>query len=167
MSEFTAGAATRRSRSARRGPRARLGACDRARFGALPGQGVVTTSTYTVIYERDERGWWVTSVRGVRGGHTQGRTLEQARQRVREALGLFVKNANTADFVEQVRLPQQARRALARGVTARQRADQERAKAAKALQEAVRVLARMGLSRRDTGELLGLSHQRVQQVVGA
>lgn len=128
---------------------------------------MVTTGTYTVIYERDERGWWVASVRGVRGCHAQGRTLEQARRRVREALGLFVKDADTADLVARIRLPQPARRALTRGLTARQRADQERAKAVKALQEAMRALARTGLSRRDTGELLGLSHQRVQQIVGA
>lgn len=127
---------------------------------------MVTTRTYTVSYERDERGWWVASVRGVRGCHTQGRTLEQARRRVREALGLFVKDANKADFVEQIRLPQRARRALARGLTARQRADHERARAVKAVQEAMQALAGMGLSRRDTGELLGLSHQRVQQLVG-
>jgi len=128
---------------------------------------VVTTGTYTVIYERDERGWWVASVRGVRGCHTQGRTLEQARRRVREAVGLFVKDADTAEFVAQIRLPQPARRALRRGLTARQRAEQERAKATKSLREAMRALARMGLSRRDTGELLGVSHQRIQQIVGA
>ena len=104
---------------------------------------------------------------GVRGCHTQGRTLEQARRRVREALGLFVSDADRADIVEQIRLPLRARRAVARGLTARQRADQERANAAKALQAAVRALAAMGLRRRDTGELLGLSHQRVQQLVGA
>ncbi len=119
------------------------------------------------MYDRDERGWWVASVRGVRGCHTQGRTLEQARRRVREALGLFVKDADTADLVAQIRLPQPARRAVTRGLTARQRANQERAKALKSLREAMRALTRMGLSRRDTGELLGLSHQRIQQLVGA
>lgn len=127
---------------------------------------MVTTGTYTVIYERDERGWWVASVRGVRGCHTQGRTLEQARRRIREALGLFVRDADSADLVAHIRLPQPARRALTRGLTARQRADQEQTKALKALRVAMRALARMGLSRRDTGELLGVSHQRVQQVVG-
>jgi len=126
---------------------------------------VVATRKYTVIYERDERGWWVASVRGVRGCHTQGRTLEQARRRVREALGLFVKDADTADLAAQIRLPQPARHALTRGLTARQRADQERLMAVKTLRETTRALARMGLSRRDTGELLGLSHQRVQQIV--
>ena len=33
--------------------------------------------TYRIAYERDESGWWVASVRGVRGCHTQGRTVEE------------------------------------------------------------------------------------------
>ena len=31
---------------------------------------------YHVIYERDESGWWAASVRGLRGCHTQGRTVD-------------------------------------------------------------------------------------------
>src|SRR5262245_58345842 len=30
---------------------------------------------YRVAYERDEACWWVATVRGVRGCHTQGRTV--------------------------------------------------------------------------------------------
>ena len=42
--------------------------------------------SYRVAYERDESGWWVASVRGVRGCHTQGRTVDEARRRIREAV---------------------------------------------------------------------------------
>jgi len=39
--------------------------------------------TYRVTYERDESGWWVASVHGVRGCHTQGRrTVDEARRRI-------------------------------------------------------------------------------------
>ena len=34
--------------------------------------------SYRVAYERDESGWWVATVRGVRGCHTQGRTVDEA-----------------------------------------------------------------------------------------
>ena len=51
--------------------------------------------SYRVSYERDELGWWVASVRGVRGCHTQGRTVDEARRRIREALELFVDDART------------------------------------------------------------------------
>ena len=52
--------------------------------------------SYRVAYERDESGWWVATVRGVRGCHTQGRTVDEARRRIREALELFVANARRA-----------------------------------------------------------------------
>ena len=41
--------------------------------------------SYRVAYQRDESGWWVATVRGVRGCHTQGRTVDEARRRIREA----------------------------------------------------------------------------------
>ena len=43
-----------------------------------------------MVYERDESGWWAATVRGVRVCHTQGRTVDEARRRIREALELFV-----------------------------------------------------------------------------
>lgn len=124
-----------------------------------------TMRRYTVRYERDEARWWVASVRGIRGCRTQGRTLDEARRRVREALGLFVANPDATELVDDVRLPVEARRTLARFQTARQRAEREREKAGLAAKEAIRMLRRrLRLSVRDAGSLLGLSHQRVQQI---
>src|SRR5687768_12945870 len=61
--------------------------------------------SYRVAYERDESGWWVATVRGVRGCHTQGRTVDEARRRIREALELFVDDARRARIVDDVKLP--------------------------------------------------------------
>src|SRR5437899_12337718 len=89
----------------------------RARPGALPREGMVEeiVKTYRVAYERDESGWWVASVRGVRGVrgcHTQGRTVDEARRRIVEAMALFVVDAPRAKIVDEVKLPANAARAL-------------------------------------------------------
>jgi predicted RNase H-like HicB family nuclease len=66
-------------------------------------------SAYHVAYVRDESGRWVASVREVRGCHTQGRTVDEARRRIREALALFVSNARSAKLVDDVKLPATAK----------------------------------------------------------
>jgi predicted RNase H-like HicB family nuclease len=122
--------------------------------------------SYRVVYERDESGWWVASVRGVRGCHTQGRTVEEARRRIAEALELFVNNARKATLVDEVQLPTGAARAVRAYATLRKRAEQEDRRAGLAARRAVRALrgGRLKMSARDTARLLGLSHQRVHQL---
>lgn len=51
--------------------------------------------TYKVGFERDPSGWWVASVRGLRGCHSQGRTVDEAWRRSVEAMELFVDDART------------------------------------------------------------------------
>ena len=41
---------------------------------------------FTVIVERDEEGYYVASVPGLAGCHTQARSLDELMQRVREAI---------------------------------------------------------------------------------
>lgn len=121
---------------------------------------------YEVRYERDETGWWVASVPEIPGCHTQGRTIEQARRRIRKALGLFVSDAEKAIFLDDIRLPAGVRRIINRHQLSRQRFEEHRAQCQLSTLEAVRVLTReLRLSLRDAGELLGLSHQRIQQLV--
>lgn len=121
---------------------------------------------YRVAYERDESGWWVASVRGVRGCHTQGRTVDEARRRIREALELFVDDARKATIVDDVKLPTGAARAVRAYATLRKKAKEEGRRAALAARRAVRVLrtGRLKMSARDAARLLGLSHQRVHQL---
>lgn len=126
----------------------------------------VKRASYRVILERDETGAWIARAPSVRGCHTHGRTLEQARRRIREALGLWVEDAETAELVEEVRLPTEAREAIRRSRRARSEAEQQREEAQAATSEAARALVQeLHLGLRDAGELLGLSYQRVQQLV--
>src|ERR1700693_2616338 len=118
-------------------------------------------NVYHVAYERDESGWWVASVREVRGCHTQGRTVDEARRRIREAMDLFVDDARSAKLVDDVRLPAPAAQAIRGYTTLRRKADQEDRRAALAARRAVRLLrgGKLKMSARDAARLLGVSHQ--------
>ena len=122
--------------------------------------------TYRVTYERDDSGWWVASVRGLRGCHTQGRTVDEARRRIVEAMELFVDNVRAAEIVDHVKLPAAAKKAIRAYATLRKRAEQQDRRAALAARRAVRVLrgGRLKMSARDAARVLGLSHQRVHQL---
>jgi len=122
--------------------------------------------TYRVVVKRDESGAWIARVPEVPGCHTYGRTLAQVKGRAREALGLWVDDAGTAELDWDIRLPAGLRNELRTAKAVRDRA----AKAQAAAQEKVAVAARdmtekFGLSLRDAADLMGLSHQRVQQIV--
>jgi len=120
----------------------------------------------TVIFERDEDSWWVASAKEIAGCHTQGRSIAQARQRFVEALGLFVDSPDKVVLVEDIRLPATARRVVDASAEARAEADQRVQRAQASTIEAARTLNRdLELSARDVSELLGLSHQRVQQLL--
>jgi len=62
-----------------------------------------------VRYELDRDGWWVASVPTIPGCHTQGRTLPQARGRIRECLALYMPKAeaDAARFIDEISLPPQ------------------------------------------------------------
>jgi predicted RNase H-like HicB family nuclease len=125
-----------------------------------------TVKTYHVVYERDESGWWVASVREVRGCHTQGRTVDEARRRIREALGLFIDHPRAVKIVDDIRLPTEAKKAISAYAKLRKKADEEDRRAAAAARRAVRVLrgGRLKMSARDAAQFLGLSHQRIHQL---
>jgi predicted RNase H-like HicB family nuclease len=127
---------------------------------------VEAMKTYRVAYERDDSGWWVASVRGVRGCHTQGRTVDETRRRIVEALGLFVGDAHSATIVDDVKLRKSAATAVRAYATLRKKAEEEDRRAAVAVRRAVRVLrtGRLKMSARDAARLLGLSHQRIHQL---
>lgn len=121
--------------------------------------------TYTVTYERDETGWWIASVKEVSGCHTQGRSISQARRRIREALSLCVTGASKAKLVDDIRLPKSVSTLIADVKASRLRVEEESVKLRCTTEEAIASLIKdFGVSMRDAGELLELSHQRVNEV---
>jgi predicted RNase H-like HicB family nuclease len=125
------------------------------------------TKTYTAVYEHDDaEDVWNVNIKGLTGCHTYGRSLRQAQTRIREALAVWLDQ--TPDSLTIRRHLPDPLATVAHDVSrARTAAELAGAKAHQQTTEAVRVLTELGLSRRDAAELLGLSHQRVQQLLEA
>lgn len=120
---------------------------------------------YTVRYERDERDWWVATVDGA-AAQTQGRTIEQAQERIRDALALLLDvEPDDIQLEHDVRLPSAARKMLGAAKKASTRAAAEAERAEYATRDAARTLVKFGMSLRDAGTLLGVSRQRVHQIL--
>jgi len=121
---------------------------------------------YRVVLDRDESGAWIATVPAVPGCHTYGRSLVEARRRVRDALSLWVEDAaDTVELADDVRISRDASAAVRRSRDARERLATARGTAAAATSDAVHQLVdELGLGVRDAAYLLGLSHQRVQQL---
>jgi len=49
---------------------------------------------FTVLIEQDEAGYYVATVRSLRGCHTQARTLDTLMKRVREVIALCLEEEN-------------------------------------------------------------------------
>jgi hypothetical protein len=108
----------------------------------------------------------VTEVEGVPGGYAYGRSLNDAKRRTREALEVLVTDASTAKLDMVPDLPAEASHLVDSVAQARENFEDVRRSLSRQLVEASAVLLYgLSLSRRDAGQLLGLSHQRIQQLI--
>lgn len=122
---------------------------------------------YVAVYERDDvDDAWNVHIEGAPGCKTYGRSLRQPQGWIREALAVWLDREPEGLSIED-KLP--ASPTSVSEHVARVRRDAERAgtEAQKETSEAVKQLTSLGLSRREAADLLGLSHQRVQQLVDA
>jgi predicted RNase H-like HicB family nuclease len=46
---------------------------------------------FTAIYEHTDDGWWIVSVPEIPGAHSQGRTREEAREMIQDAVRLLLE----------------------------------------------------------------------------
>jgi predicted RNase H-like HicB family nuclease len=122
---------------------------------------------YLAVYERDrESDAWLVHIDGIQACHTYGRTLRQAGERIEEALALWF-DRDPDEFVLEHLLPRDVADVAEEVANVRHAAAQASQAASNATMRAARRLTRMGLSRRDTAEILGISHQRVQQLLAS
>jgi len=57
---------------------------------------VIVSRQFDVIIERDAEGYFVASVPGLPGCHTQARSLDELHERVREAIALYLEERGEA-----------------------------------------------------------------------
>jgi hypothetical protein len=128
-----------------------------------------TSRSFKVVFEQEGSGWRA-SIPDVRGCDAWGRSLSEARRKVRKALAASnLKNAASVarkvDLVDVVRLPASAKKELARYSVARTRAQAEVQVLRRATRSVVSTLtSKFGISLRDASALLGLSRERVRQL---
>lgn len=123
---------------------------------------------YTLVYVMGPDGWWIVTAPFVPGCRTQAASLAQGRRRIIAALALWDPRWRDATFVDDVKLEPEAQAHVDVCRAARAAADAAAAVAARETATravALRTQARLGL--RDIGTLLGMSHQRVAQILAA
>ncbi len=122
---------------------------------------------HRALLERDsDGGVWLGSLVEVPECHTYGRSIAQTRRRLREAAELWVDHPGKAGIDAHVKLPPSARQAVDQALAARKASAEAATLAGAATKSAVTILTReYRLSRRDVATLLGISHQRVAQLL--
>jgi predicted RNase H-like HicB family nuclease len=101
---------------------------------------------YTAIYDLGDDSWWTVRIKEVGGVHSQGRSIAQARNRVREALSLFVDDAEDAEMISVIHVDPEIRRVLDLTASAKR--------------EVVKVQERMSKARDAGREKAGRSDER-------
>ncbi|MEU0940986.1 type II toxin-antitoxin system HicB family antitoxin [Embleya sp. NPDC005971] len=122
----------------------------------------MTPTVYQATAERSGA-WWAVSIEDAAGGvYTQGRPLAEVADMARDAVATALDvspnevrvELSVAGTTEALNTLDQARRA----------AEEADRTASRALADAVATLLDTGMSQRDAGRVLGVSHQRVGQL---
>jgi len=119
-----------------------------------------------VVFQR-EHGWWFASAPAVQGCDAKGRSIAEARRRLRAALAVDHADAGVVRFVEEIRLPPRLAELTQQATDTAAIAKYQKEKATQARARCARQLTAAGLSLRDAGHVLGVSYQRIQQLVRA
>ena len=122
--------------------------------------------TYTARLEREKDGRWTVELEEQPRIHTWGKTVDQALARMREAAALwFQTDENQIELVPHPVLPKTARRTVEQAREAREQARNADRRAVEQTRKAASALTNRGISMRDAAAILGISHQRVHQLL--
>lgn len=122
-------------------------------------------TTYHATVERDGRFWFV-QVDGV--GVTQARHLRELDSMTRDLIACAVEvDADAVEVDYDLRLPASVDAHLEEARRLRAESAEARSAAAEEVRAAARLLSEAGLTVRDIGQALGVSYQRVHQLLHA
>jgi predicted RNase H-like HicB family nuclease len=122
--------------------------------------------TYTARLEREKDGRWTVELAEEPRVHTWGKTVEQALARMREAAALwFEADEHEIELIPHAVLPKAAGRTIEQARQAREEARRADRLAVAQTKKAAAALAGRGISMRDAAAILGISHQRVHQLL--
>jgi predicted RNase H-like HicB family nuclease len=133
---------------------------------------VATESNYHASFRLDPSGQWLVELDEIPEVHSFGRTLGKAREYLVDALGVWLDKpvAQVAELVSfrPPDLPPHVRESVEWALAARELADAETQVASDLTEKAsLELVNDARLSLRDAAEVLGLSHQRVQQLIAS
>jgi len=120
--------------------------------------------TYEIKAVRSGK-WWALSVPEIKGVYSQARSLSEARSMAREAIALMLDIPEDSFDVELTIEPWADEIRELNAVRAEQQELEERLDALRL--ELLEQFKAGGVSTRDAGEALGLSHQRISQLKAA
>jgi hypothetical protein len=121
-------------------------------------------STYTARVERGEQFWLVTVPEIERT--TQARTLREAEPMARDLIAVMEQvDPQSFELKADIVFPAVAHEHWTRASRLREQAAQTQAQAAEEARAAALALAELGLTVRDVGAMLGVSHQRAAQLI--
>ncbi len=126
---------------------------------------------YRADVQRDETGVWIARVPDLAGVHSNAKRLDQVALRLAEAISLALETDVTADEIvlvidyQHLGLATADSSAVQAAAVARAAMHEAQRRAEEASLAAVHTLASHGFTLRDIGTLVGLSHQRIHQLV--
>ncbi|MGH9157227.1 MAG: type II toxin-antitoxin system HicB family antitoxin [Acidimicrobiales bacterium] len=122
--------------------------------------------TYTARLEQEKDGRWSVELEEEPRVHTWGKTIDQALTRMLEAAAMwFETDEASINLVPKPILTKTAMRTIDEARQARDQARNADRVALEKMQRAAAELARKGISMRDAAAILGISHQRVHQLL--
>ncbi|HUZ10735.1 MAG TPA: hypothetical protein VMU76_11285 [Acidimicrobiales bacterium] len=109
--------------------------------------------------------WWAITVDGLRGAHSQAKRLDQVENNAREVISLLTDSDPDSFTVEVVQeMPAEWSKIIAEFMALSNQATEMAMRVTQAQRFTVGRLVQEGLTVRDVGELMHLSHQRVAQI---
>jgi predicted RNase H-like HicB family nuclease len=124
-------------------------------------------TTYLVTADRSGN-WWAFSVRDLPGAYGQARRLDQVTREARDVVSLITgEPEENIDIKLDARLDPSLERVVSGARSAQEELAARHEATLAAIREAAAELSDQGVSIRDIGTLLGVSFQRISQLLGA